>query len=58
MATIFFHSLQNFLNGNEFANFEAIQMAIDEFFASKDETFFIREINKLPENHKLAEGDI
>ena len=44
-----FRSLQNFLDGNEYANYDGVKMAVEEYFASKNEDFFSRGLDKLPE---------
>lgn len=44
-----FRSLQNFLDGNEYVNYEGVQMAVEDYFASKREDFFSRGLDKLPE---------
>lgn len=45
-----FRSLQNFLDGNEYTNFEGFQMAVEDYLASKSEDFFYRGLDKLPEH--------
>ena len=44
-----FRSLQNSLNGKNYQSLEDIKIHLDEFFQSKDETFWRNGIMKLPE---------
>lgn len=44
-----FRSLQNYLTGKKFTSFEAVSKAVAEYFVSKDEDFYARGIDKLPE---------
>lgn len=44
-----FRSLQNYLTGKKFTSFKAVSMAVAEYFGSKDENFYARGIDKLPE---------
>ncbi|GFX08716.1 histone-lysine N-methyltransferase SETMAR [Trichonephila clavipes] len=45
-----FRSLQNFLDGKTFTSNEEVKNHLDQFFASKDQTFYERGIILLPEN--------
>lgn len=44
-----FRLLKNFLDGNEYTNFEGVQMTVEDYLASKSEDFFSRGMDKLPE---------
>ena len=44
-----FRSLQNSLNGKTFNDDEAVKSHVVQFFADKDQKFYVRGIMKLPE---------